>query len=115
MVFASKTYSKSPGSDRFTAAINRRPLLYFGVPFVGIIVIGSYALAELTATKYNVHDNKTKAVSKEENLKLAKNRRRLNLQEEYWRLQAKDDDWEIKRVDDFTASLPTASQGEQQS
>jgi len=40
-------------------------------------------------------------MSKEEGLKLSKNRRKLDLQEEYWRLQAQDidDDWEIKRVD----------------
>ena len=44
-------------------------------------------------------------MSKEEGLKLSKNRRKLDLQEEYWRLQAQDvdDDWEIKRVD----SAPT--------
>ncbi|KAF9973861.1 Cytochrome oxidase assembly [Actinomortierella ambigua] len=115
MAFASKTYSKNPGSaDKFTAAIKKRPVLYFGLPFVGIIVVGSFALAELTATKYNVHDSKSKAVSKEENLKLAKNRRRLDLQEEYWRLQAKDDEgWEVRRVDEFTASLPKAPVKEQ--
>ncbi|KAG0229559.1 Cytochrome oxidase assembly [Actinomortierella wolfii] len=117
MVFASKTYSKTPGSaDKFSQAIKKRPVLFFGLPFVGVIVVGSFALAELTATKYNMHDNKTKAVSKEENLKLSKSRRRLDLQEEYWRLQAKDDeDWEIKRVSDFTSSLPTQPQSEQRS
>lgn len=55
-------------------------------------------------------------MSKEEGLKLSKNRRKLDLQEEYWRLQAQDidDDWEIKRVDaqavPGVTTSPTASQ-----
>lgn len=50
-------------------------------------------------------------MSKEEGLKLNKNRRKLDLQEEYWRLQAQDvdDDWEIKRVDSAPAPGVTTS------
>ncbi|KAK3816452.1 MAG: cytochrome c oxidase assembly protein COX16-domain-containing protein [Benniella sp.] len=100
MVFASKTYGIATPADKFSQAIKKRPVLYFGLPFVLTVVVGSFALSELTATKYNVHENRTKTMSKEEGLKLSKNRRKLNLQEEYWRLQAQDidDDWEIKRV-----------------
>ncbi|KAG0014710.1 Cytochrome oxidase assembly [Podila clonocystis] len=105
MVFANKSYGVATPADRFAQATKKRPVLYFGLPFLLTVVIGSFALSELTATKYNVHDNRTKAMSKEEGLKLNKNRRKLDLQEEYWRLQAQDvdDDWEIKRVD----SAPT--------
>ncbi|KAG0197856.1 Cytochrome oxidase assembly [Mortierella sp. GBA30] len=101
MVFANKTYGVATPADRFAQATKKRPVLYFGLPFVLTVVVGSFALSELTATKYNVHDNRTKAMSKEEGLKLSKNRRKLDLQEEYWRLQAQDiddDNWEIKRV-----------------
>ncbi|KAG0251284.1 hypothetical protein BG011_007725 [Mortierella polycephala] len=101
MVFANKSYGVASPADRFAQTIKKRPVLYFGMPFLLTVVVGSFALSELTATKYNVHDNRTKAMSKEEGLKLSKNRKRLDLQEEYWRLQAQDihdDDWEIKRV-----------------
>ncbi|KAG0228171.1 cytochrome c oxidase assembly protein COX16-domain-containing protein [Mortierella sp. GBAus27b] len=101
MVFASKTYGRvAAPADKFSQAIKKRPFLYFGLPFVATVVGGSFLLSELTATKYDVHENKTKAMTKEEGLKLSKGRRKLNLQEEYWRLQAQDidDDWEIKRV-----------------
>ncbi|KAF9409774.1 Cytochrome oxidase assembly [Podila epigama] len=107
MVFANKSYGVATPADRFAQATKKRPVLYFGLPFLLTVVAGSFALSELTATKYNVHDNRTKAMSKEEGLKLNKNRRKLDLQEEYWRLQAQDvddDDWEIKRVD--TAPVP---------
>ncbi|KAI1305546.1 Cytochrome oxidase assembly [Mortierella claussenii] len=100
MVFANKTYGVATPADKFSHSIKKRPVLYFGLPFLLTVVVGSFALSELTATKYNVHDNRTKAMTKEEGLKLSKNRRKLDLQEEYWRLQAQnmDDDWEIKRV-----------------
>ncbi|KAF9197194.1 hypothetical protein BGZ49_002519 [Haplosporangium sp. Z 27] len=100
MAFTNKTYGVATPADRFAQSIRKRPVLYFGLPFVLTIVVGSFALSELTATKYNVHDNRTKSMSKEEGLKLTKNKRKLDLQEEYWRLQSQDidDDWEIKRV-----------------
>jgi len=62
MVFANKTYGVATPADRFAQATKKRPVLYFGLPFVLTVVIGSFALSELTATKYNVHDNRTKAV-----------------------------------------------------
>ncbi|KAG0043012.1 Cytochrome oxidase assembly [Gryganskiella cystojenkinii] len=112
MVFANKTYGVASPADKFAKATKRHPVLYFGLPFLLTVVVGSFALSELTATKYNVHDNRTKAVSKEEALKMSKNRRKLNLQEEYWRLQAEDeddDDWEIKRVGSEAAPGITTS------
>ncbi|KAG0294743.1 Cytochrome oxidase assembly [Dissophora globulifera] len=100
MVFTNKSYGVATSSDKFGKAIKKRPVLYFGLPFVLTVVAGSFLLSELTATKYNVQDSRTKSMSKEEGLKLSKSRRKLDLQEEYWRLQSQDidDDWEIKRV-----------------
>ncbi|KAF8927815.1 Cytochrome oxidase assembly [Dissophora ornata] len=100
MAFTNKSYGVATPADKFGQAIKKRPVLYFGLPFLLTVVVGSFALSELTATKYNVHDNRTRALTKEEGLKLSKNRRKLDMQEEYWRLQSQDisDDWEIKRV-----------------
>ncbi|KAF9343903.1 Cytochrome oxidase assembly [Mortierella sp. AD094] len=111
MVFANKTYGVATPADRFAQSIKKRPVLFFGLPFLLTIVAGSFALSELTATKYNVHDSRTKSMSKEEGLKLTGKRRKLDLQEEYWRLQARDidDDWEIKRVGSEAAPGVTTS------
>ncbi|KAK3809094.1 MAG: cytochrome c oxidase assembly protein COX16-domain-containing protein [Linnemannia elongata] len=113
MVFTNKSYGVATPADKFAQATKKRPVLYFGLPFLLTVVVGSFALSELTATKYNVHDNRTKAMTKEEGLKLSsKSRRKLDLQEEYWRLQAQDiddDDWEIKRVDAQAAPGVTTS------
>ena len=62
MVFANKSYGVATPADRFAQATKKRPVLYFGLPFLLTVVIGSFALSELTATKYNVHDSRTKAV-----------------------------------------------------
>ncbi|KAF9582097.1 Cytochrome oxidase assembly [Lunasporangiospora selenospora] len=75
MVFAKKSYRIASVDDKFGSSIRKRPVLLFGLPFLLTIVAGSFALSELTATKYNVHDNKTRAEAKD-----------------------LDDDWEIKRV-----------------
>ncbi|KAF9410514.1 Cytochrome oxidase assembly [Entomortierella beljakovae] len=111
MVFSNKTYGTVSQADRFSRAIKKRPVLYFGLPFVLTIVAGSFVLSELTTAKYDVHDSRTKAMSKEDGLKLSKKRRKLDLQEEYWRLQSQDidDDWEIKRVDSQAAPGVTTS------
>ncbi|KAF9095790.1 Cytochrome oxidase assembly [Mortierella sp. GBA35] len=112
MAFGNKSYGVATPADKFAQATKKRPVLYFGLPFLLTVVVGSFALSELTATKYNVHDNRTKAMTKEEGLKLSsKSRRKLDLQEEYWRLQAQDtdDDWEIKRVDSQAAPGVTTS------
>lgn len=62
MVFTNKSYGVATPADKFAQATKKRPVLYFGLPFLLTVVVGSFALSELTATKYNVHDNRTKAV-----------------------------------------------------
>lgn len=62
MVFTNKSYGVATPADKFAQATKKRPVLYFGLPFLLTVVVGSFALSELTATKYNVHDNRTRAV-----------------------------------------------------
>ncbi|KAF9991975.1 Cytochrome oxidase assembly [Entomortierella chlamydospora] len=111
MVFANKAYGVATPTDRFAQSIKKRPVLYFGLPFLFTIVAGSFALSELTTAKYDVQDSRTKSMSKEEGLKLSAKRKKLDLQEEYWRLQAQDidDNWEIKRVGSEAAPGVTTS------
>jgi cytochrome c oxidase assembly protein subunit 16 len=63
--------------------IKRNPFLYIGLPLIIPIVGGSFALSYLTQTRYELHDNKSKKVDKEEKLRINNDRRRVNLQEEY--------------------------------
>ncbi|KAI8137420.1 cytochrome c oxidase assembly protein COX16-domain-containing protein [Fennellomyces sp. T-0311] len=98
--FQSKPYGKKSALDPIAIQVKKKPFLFFGLPFIAIIIGGSFGLAQLTQTRYDHRDMRHKKVAKEEALGMDKNRRKLSLQEEYWRLQAKtDEDWEQVRID----------------
>ncbi|KAG2226685.1 hypothetical protein INT45_001032 [Circinella minor] len=98
--FQAKPYGKKGTFDPLAAKVKKRPFLFFGLPFIAIIIGGSFGLSQLTQTRYDHRDMRHKKVAKEEALGMDKNRRKLSLQEEYWRLQAKtDEDWEQVRID----------------
>ena len=66
------------------ARVARRPTLFFGVPFVLSMVLGSFAMTKLTETRYIQHDARVRAVSKEESLRLKRDRKPLDIREEYF-------------------------------
>ena len=79
----------------------------FGLPFVSLLVLGSFALSSFTQTRYDLRNSKVQTLSKEEELNMDKKRKKVDIKEEYYRLQAKDlmsesgggvDSWENKRV-----------------
>jgi len=79
----------------------RHPFLLFGLPFITLMVAGSFFLTPATALRYERHDRKMRRLSKEEEMGIGKDRRKVDtMQEEYYRLAAKDlDDWENRRVE----------------
>ncbi|KAI0929287.1 hypothetical protein AcW1_006269 [Taiwanofungus camphoratus] len=79
--------------------LRKYPLL-FGVPFVVIIVGASFGLQSFTQTRYDLQDQKVSQVNKEQELGLAKSRKKFDIREEYFRLNAaQDEDWEPKRIE----------------
>ncbi|KAF8329725.1 cytochrome c oxidase assembly protein COX16-domain-containing protein [Cantharellus anzutake] len=94
---------RSSAAQTWNRGFRKNPLV-FGIPFVLTLVIASFGLSTLTRTRYDLHDNKVKEVSKEEEIRLKKDRRKLDIREEYFRLQADGgkhaarDDWEQVRV-----------------
>ncbi|KAL6301642.1 cytochrome c oxidase assembly protein COX16-domain-containing protein [Sparassis latifolia] len=93
--FASHSLRASP----VHRTLRRHPSL-FGVPFVLIIVGASFAMQSFTQTRYDLHDQKISQVNKEEELGLAKNRKKFDIREEYYRLNAaQDQEWEPKRIE----------------
>ncbi|KAI5481844.1 hypothetical protein MNV49_000121 [Pseudohyphozyma bogoriensis] len=97
--FASKPLTPSS----FSTNLRKHPFAFFGLPFVLTVVAGSFALSQLTQTRYDHRDAKVKSVSKEQELGMRKDRRKLDIREEYFRLQASgemdDMDYENKRVE----------------
>ncbi|KAK7457012.1 Cytochrome oxidase assembly [Stygiomarasmius scandens] len=78
--------------------ISKYPAL-FGIPFVLIMVVASYGLTPLAQTRYDMHDQRVKQVTKEQELRLDKDRKKFDIREEYFKLSAvADEDWEPKRI-----------------
>ena len=112
---------------RYRALMNKRPFLTFGLPFVFVVVAGSFVLTPATAIRYERHDRKVRQMTKEEELSVRRAARKVDMKEEYYvslscvgrregafanfhvqRLAGRDlDDWEQKRVE----RLPGESDG----
>ncbi|KAG5338105.1 hypothetical protein E4T56_gene10284 [Termitomyces sp. T112] len=93
-VFPSKPWRDTP----LNKTVKKYPAL-FGVPFVLIIVAASYGLSTFTQTRYDLHDQKVKQLTKEQELNLDRNRKKFDIREEYFRLNAvAEDSWEPKRI-----------------
>lgn len=61
--------------------------------------VGSVALSNFTAVRYEKRDRRVQELDDEENLKIVKNKRKVDVKEEYYRLQHMgEEDWEPKRV-----------------
>lgn len=103
--FDSKTYvrpgQKPPRSVQINRRIAKRPVLLFGIPFIGIVFAGAYVLSKTQNVRFERRDSKVKLVSEEDALGLEHGRRKVNAREEYYRLQSKGledlDEWENKR------------------
>ncbi|BGP36028.1 Cytochrome oxidase assembly [Rhodotorula toruloides] len=113
--------SKRVNPSKFTISLRRHPFTHFGLPFLSLIVLSSFALTSFTTTRYDLRDQKVQSVNKEEELRMRKDRRKINARDEYYRMQALDqlgesDSYENKRVERLPGQaewgeLPVARKG----
>ena len=66
---ASSTLGERIGAA-YRAHLTKRPFLLFGLPFIMIIVSGSFALTPAAALRYERYDRKVKQLSQEEAINL---------------------------------------------
>ncbi|KAI0119703.1 cytochrome c oxidase assembly protein COX16-domain-containing protein [Daldinia grandis] len=102
-IFQTKKYRGAADAGTFAAKYRammaKHPFLLFGLPFMSVIVAGSFVLTPATAVRYEKHDRRVRQMTREEELGVGKTGRRVNMKDEYYRLAAKDiDNWEQKRV-----------------
>ncbi|KAI2632823.1 cytochrome c oxidase assembly protein COX16-domain-containing protein [Xylaria nigripes] len=102
-VFQTKKYRSAADAATFAAKYRaimaKHPFILFGLPFMTVIVAGSFVLTRATAIRYERHDRKVRQLTRDEELGVGKTGRKVNMKDEYYRLAAKDlDDWEQKRV-----------------
>jgi cytochrome c oxidase assembly protein subunit 16 len=85
--FQSKSWggaSSSKTAVAYRSAVQKHPFLLFGLPFISIMVAGSFFLTPATALRYERHDKKVRQMSKEEALSLGTNKRKVDPKEEYY-------------------------------
>ncbi|PHH76328.1 hypothetical protein CDD80_1597 [Ophiocordyceps camponoti-rufipedis] len=68
---------------RYRALMKKHSFLAFGLPFISIIVAGSFVLTKATAIRYERHDRRVRQLSKEEELGMQKGGRKVDMREEY--------------------------------
>ena len=84
---------------RYQKHLKKNPFLYFGLPFLSMMVLGSYWLADFTAVKYERDDRKVQEINENDLLKVKNAQRKFDMKEEYYRLQGlSEEDWEPVRV-----------------
>lgn len=62
----------------------KRPFLLFGLPFMSIIVAGSFVLTPATAVRYEKHDRRVRQMTRDEELGVGKAGRKVNMKDEYY-------------------------------
>ena len=76
--------SSNTVATKYRTALNRHPFLLFGLPFLSIMVLGSFFLTPATALRYEKHDRKVRQMSKDEALGIGKKGRKVDMKEEYY-------------------------------
>lgn len=87
-VFPKKKYVSAAESNTiaswYRGFVAKRPFLAFGLPFMSIIVAGSFVLTPATAIRYERHDRKVRQMTREEELGVGKTGRRVDIRDEYY-------------------------------
>lgn len=136
MTFQSNKFRSSADANRigmqYRRIMNKHPFVMFGLPFLAVIVAGSFVLTPATAVRYERHDRKVRQLTKDEELNVRRSARKVDMKDEYYvgfplfppvtcrcresaadrcvgqRLAGRDlEDWEQKRVE----RLPGESDG----
>ena len=81
------------------AQLRRSKFLRYGLPFVSLLVLGSYGLSEFTSIVVKRREEKTRQLTTEEMLSFQKKPEKVDLEEEHRKTIEKLDieHWENKR------------------
>lgn len=85
--FSSRPHAPSESTQRFQQilrSLRKRPFLLFGAPFLSLMVVSSFALQNLTKTRFDYQSSKTSTMTMEEGLGMGKDRKRVDIREEYF-------------------------------
>ena len=87
-VFAKKKFRGTADANtfamRYRAAMAKHPFLLFGLPFMSVIIAGSFVLTPATAIRYEKYDRRVRQMTKEEELGVGKAGRKVDIRDEYY-------------------------------
>lgn len=87
-IFQAKKYRSAADAGTFAAKYRammaKHPFLLFGLPFMSVIVAGSFVLTPATAVRYEKHDRRVRQMTREEELGVGRTGRRVNMKDEYY-------------------------------
>ena len=78
--FASRSINPSPLSSQ----LRRHPFIFFGLPFISLVIASSFALQTFTRIRYDLHDQRVTTLTKEEELGMSHKRKKVDLRDEYY-------------------------------
>lgn len=95
-------YEKSFGG-RYMKLLKRNHFLYFGLPFLALIVAGLIYLQNFTQVKWDRYDDKYRQMEEDDMLGMIKNRKTVDRKSAYYKLQAYAQQYEseTKASDDY--------------
>lgn len=86
--FQSNKFRSAGDADKIGAKyrtlISKKPFLTFGLPFLAVMIAGSFVLTPATAIRYEKHDRKIRQLSKDEELNVRRSPRKVDMKEEYY-------------------------------
>jgi cytochrome c oxidase assembly protein subunit 16 len=72
-------------SNALKSPIYRHPFLLFGLPFITMVILGSFALTPAAATRYDHYDKKVRRADKKDAIDSSGvKRRKFDAREEYY-------------------------------
>jgi cytochrome c oxidase assembly protein subunit 16 len=69
---------------QYRRLMNKHPFVMFGLPFIAVVIAGSFVLTPATAIRYERHDRKVRQMTKEEELGVRRAARKVDMKEEYY-------------------------------
>lgn len=69
---------------KYRAVMSKHPFLMFGLPFLAVIVAGSFVLTPATAIRYERHDRRVRQMTRDEELNVRRSARKVDMREEYY-------------------------------
>lgn len=83
--FRKAKYDTSVIGDRVKVSVNKHPFMLFGLPFIAMVVVGSFMLTPATAIRYEHYDKKSQRSDKKEAIEgTGVKRRYFDPREEYY-------------------------------